>query len=39
VLGRDRVFVGGGSRSLKVRVPPDALLAVAGSEVVTDLAV
>jgi prolyl-tRNA editing enzyme YbaK/EbsC (Cys-tRNA(Pro) deacylase) len=39
VLSRDRVVVGGGSRSLKVRVPPTALLAVSRAEVVTDLAV
>src|SRR4051812_34999234 len=39
VLARPSVVVGGGSRSLKVRVPPNALLAIPGAEVVTDLAV
>lgn len=37
VMERERVIVGGGSRSLKLLVPPDALVA-AGAEVVTDLA-
>jgi|SRR5438067_1665391 len=39
VMSRPSVVVGGGSRSLKLRVAPDALLAVAGAEVVPDLAV
>src|SRR6185312_12757938 len=38
VLARPNVVVGGGSRSLKVRVEPNALLAVPRAEVVTDLA-
>lgn len=37
VMERERVIVGGGSRSLKLLVAPDALVA-AGAEVVTDLA-
>lgn len=37
VMARDEVIVGGGSRSLKLRVAPSALLAV-GGEVVPDLA-
>jgi prolyl-tRNA editing enzyme YbaK/EbsC (Cys-tRNA(Pro) deacylase) len=39
VMTRPSVVVGGGSRSLKVRVPPESLLAVPGAEVVTDLGV
>lgn len=37
VMARESVVVGGGSRSLKVRVPPSALVA-AGGEVVEGLA-
>lgn len=37
VMERDRVIVGGGSRSLKLLVAPDALV-TAGAEVVEDLA-
>ncbi len=37
VMERERVIVGGGSRSLKVLVAPEALVA-AGAEVVEDLA-
>jgi prolyl-tRNA editing enzyme YbaK/EbsC (Cys-tRNA(Pro) deacylase) len=37
VLGRERVVVGGGSRSLKIRIEPAALVK-AGARVVTDLA-
>lgn len=37
VMDRDEVIVGGGSRSLKLRVAPQALVAV-GGEVVEDLA-
>jgi prolyl-tRNA editing enzyme YbaK/EbsC (Cys-tRNA(Pro) deacylase) len=37
VMERDRVVVGGGSRSLKLLVPPSALVA-AGGEVIQDLA-
>lgn len=37
VMARDEVVVGGGSRSLKLRVAPDALVAV-GGEVVDGLA-
>jgi len=38
VMERERIVVGGGSRSAKVVGPPEMLLAVAGSEVVADLA-
>jgi prolyl-tRNA editing enzyme YbaK/EbsC (Cys-tRNA(Pro) deacylase) len=38
VMERPRVVVGGGSRSMKVRLAPDALLAIAGAEVVEGLA-
>jgi prolyl-tRNA editing enzyme YbaK/EbsC (Cys-tRNA(Pro) deacylase) len=37
IRGLDRVIVGGGSRALKLHVPPSALTAV-GGEFVTDLA-
>ena len=39
VMSRPTVVVGGGSRSLKLRVAPGALLAVPGAEIVPDLAV
>ena len=39
VMGRERVVVGGGSRSLKVRVPPAVLAALPEAEVVEGLAV
>ncbi|HEX6236297.1 MAG TPA: YbaK/EbsC family protein [Acidimicrobiales bacterium] len=39
VMGRPSVVVGGGSRSLKIRVPPDALRRLPAAEIVTDLAV
>jgi prolyl-tRNA editing enzyme YbaK/EbsC (Cys-tRNA(Pro) deacylase) len=38
VMSRDRIVLGGGSRSWKVIAPPSILLAVAGVEVVDDLA-
>lgn len=38
LLERDRVVVGGGSRRIKLVVPPEALRAVPGAEVVDDLA-
>ena len=38
VLRRDRIVLGGGSRSSKVLVAPDALLKVPGAEAVDDLA-
>jgi prolyl-tRNA editing enzyme YbaK/EbsC (Cys-tRNA(Pro) deacylase) len=38
VLTRESVIVGGGSRRMKVRVPPAALLAVDGAEAVDGLA-
>jgi prolyl-tRNA editing enzyme YbaK/EbsC (Cys-tRNA(Pro) deacylase) len=38
VMERERVIVGGGSRSAKVVGPPKMLLAVDGAEVVDDLA-
>lgn len=39
VMARERVIVGGGSRSCKVLVEPRALLALANAEVVASLAV
>jgi prolyl-tRNA editing enzyme YbaK/EbsC (Cys-tRNA(Pro) deacylase) len=38
VMARERIVVGGGSRSCKVVGPPAMLLAIAGVEVVADLA-
>ncbi len=38
VMRRDQVIVGGGSRSIKIRVAPAALAALPGAEVVTGLA-
>jgi prolyl-tRNA editing enzyme YbaK/EbsC (Cys-tRNA(Pro) deacylase) len=38
VMGRDRIVLGGGSRSWKVIAPPAILLTVAGAEVVEGLA-
>lgn len=38
VMERQRIVVGGGSRAAKVVGPPSMLLAVAGAEVVDDLA-
>jgi prolyl-tRNA editing enzyme YbaK/EbsC (Cys-tRNA(Pro) deacylase) len=38
VVGRERIVLGGGSRSWKVVGPPALLLAVPGAEVVEDLA-
>ncbi len=38
VMSRDRIVLGGGSRSWKVIAPPSILLTVAGVEVVDDLA-
>jgi prolyl-tRNA editing enzyme YbaK/EbsC (Cys-tRNA(Pro) deacylase) len=38
VMSRPRVVLGGGSRSMKVRVAPDVLRAVAGLEIVDGLA-
>ena len=38
VIARDRIVVGGGSRSAKVVGPPSMLLTVPGAEVVDDLA-
>lgn len=38
VMACDRVIVGGGSRDRKLLCPPAALAALAGAEVVTDLA-
>lgn len=38
VMGRERVIVGGGSRDRKVLCPPATLAALAGAEVVDDLA-
>jgi hypothetical protein len=37
-MSRDRIVLGGGSRSWKVIAPPSILLTVAGVEVVDDLA-
>jgi prolyl-tRNA editing enzyme YbaK/EbsC (Cys-tRNA(Pro) deacylase) len=37
VMEQERVIVGGGSRSIKIRVAPTALAALPGAEVVTDL--
>lgn len=39
VLDRQRVIVGGGSRSLKVSLDPEVFARMPGAEVVTDLAV
>jgi prolyl-tRNA editing enzyme YbaK/EbsC (Cys-tRNA(Pro) deacylase) len=39
VMGRERIVLGGGTRSCKVLVPPDALLRLPNAEVVEDLAV
>jgi prolyl-tRNA editing enzyme YbaK/EbsC (Cys-tRNA(Pro) deacylase) len=39
VMGRDRVVLGGGSRSWKVIAPPSILLTIPNAEVVTGLAV
>jgi prolyl-tRNA editing enzyme YbaK/EbsC (Cys-tRNA(Pro) deacylase) len=39
VMGRDTVVVGGGSRSLKVRLTPDVFRSMPDVEVVPDLAV
>jgi prolyl-tRNA editing enzyme YbaK/EbsC (Cys-tRNA(Pro) deacylase) len=39
VVGRDRIILGGGSRSCKVIGPPDLLTALPNTEVVTGLAV
>jgi prolyl-tRNA editing enzyme YbaK/EbsC (Cys-tRNA(Pro) deacylase) len=39
VMARDQVIIGGGSRSIKIRVAPAALAALPGAEVVPDLAV
>jgi prolyl-tRNA editing enzyme YbaK/EbsC (Cys-tRNA(Pro) deacylase) len=38
VMTRERVVVGGGSRSLKILLPPDGLRLMAGVEIVPDLA-
>lgn len=38
LMERERVVVGGGSRRIKLLVPPDALLAIPGAEVIADLA-
>ena len=38
VMRRQRIVVGGGSRSAKVVGPPEMLLAIDGAEVVPDLA-
>lgn len=38
VMGRPRIILGGGSRSMKVQVPPSVLLSVPGVEVVEGLA-
>jgi prolyl-tRNA editing enzyme YbaK/EbsC (Cys-tRNA(Pro) deacylase) len=38
VMGRERVIVGGGSRSIKIRVAPQALAGLPGAVVVDDLA-
>ncbi len=38
VMGRERVIIGGGSRSWKVRLPPALLLRIEGAEVVEGLA-
>jgi prolyl-tRNA editing enzyme YbaK/EbsC (Cys-tRNA(Pro) deacylase) len=38
VMDRPSVVLGGGSRSLKLRIPPAALTRIAGAEVVPDLA-
>jgi prolyl-tRNA editing enzyme YbaK/EbsC (Cys-tRNA(Pro) deacylase) len=38
LLAHDAVIVGGGSRRLKLAVPPEALCALPGAEVVADLA-
>ena len=38
VMGRDRVVIGGGSRSLKVRVTPDVFRRLPSAEIVEDLA-
>lgn len=39
VMSRERIVLGGGSRSCKVLAPPDLLLALPGAEVVEGLAV
>ncbi len=38
VLGRERVVLGGGSRSLKVRIPPEVLTRLPGARIVDGLA-
>ena len=38
VMGRERIVLGGGSRSWKVLAPPSILLALPGAEVVEGLA-
>jgi prolyl-tRNA editing enzyme YbaK/EbsC (Cys-tRNA(Pro) deacylase) len=38
VMGRDRVVLGGGSRSLKVRVTPEVFRRLPSAEIVEDLA-
>ncbi|MEA3056100.1 MAG: hypothetical protein QOD30_1532 [Actinomycetota bacterium] len=38
VMGRESVVLGGGSRSLKIRVSPEVFRHLPGTEVVTDLA-
>jgi prolyl-tRNA editing enzyme YbaK/EbsC (Cys-tRNA(Pro) deacylase) len=38
VMARDRIVLGGGSRSCKLIVAPDALLKILGAEVVDELA-
>jgi prolyl-tRNA editing enzyme YbaK/EbsC (Cys-tRNA(Pro) deacylase) len=38
VMARPSIVLGGGSRSMKIRVPPDVLLAVPGAAVVEGLA-
>jgi prolyl-tRNA editing enzyme YbaK/EbsC (Cys-tRNA(Pro) deacylase) len=38
VMGRDRIVLGGGSRSCKLIVAPQALLKIPGAEVVDELA-
>ncbi len=38
VMGRERVILGGGSRSLKVRVAPDVFRRLPSAEIVEDLA-
>lgn len=39
VMSRQRVVVGGGSRSLKLRLPPSALVAASGATIVDGLSV